>query len=50
MKIICNKEEAAILIRNCKHEHCEFCFLKEVCHDTERGSSINQLIEIRKDE
>ncbi len=46
MKIMCNKEEEEILIRNCKTEQCEFCFLREVCHDAGYGNTISHLIQI----
>lgn len=45
MKIICSKEEADILKRNCNMEQCEFCFLKEVCSEQE-NTTIQNLIQI----
>lgn len=48
MKIICTNAEAAILIRNCNMETCEFCFMNDLCHEyTDRGT-ISNLIEIDK--
>lgn len=46
MKIKCSSEEAQILIRNCNMEQCEFCFLKEVCHDNDKRGNIQKLMEI----
>ena len=50
MKIICNAEEAKILIRNCKHEQCDFCFLSEICRDNECRNTISSLIEVKNTE
>ena len=50
MKITCSKKEAEILNRNCKMEHCEFCFLKEVCSDAYgNGATIAHLITIAQE-
>jgi hypothetical protein len=48
MKIICSREEADILIRNCKFEQCEFCFLRELCHEAGKGTTISHLILIEQ--
>jgi hypothetical protein len=49
MKINCTRDEADILIRNCNQEQCEFCFLKEVCHDIQERGTIQNLIKIEHD-
>jgi hypothetical protein len=48
LRIICNSEEKKILIRNCNNEHCEFCFLKELCSDINERGNIVKLIEEEK--
>lgn len=38
MKIICNKSEFAMLVRNCAYEHqtndCQNCLFSDVCSET----------------
>lgn len=38
MKIICNKSEFAMLVRNCAYEHqtndCQNCWFSNICSET----------------
>lgn len=44
MKIICNQEEAKILMINCSMEYCDCCFLSPVCNRKKDSGSVCDII------